>query len=646
MSSTDQQNSHPAPASADAEVPSEHEVPEDLGLAAEFPRVTRDEWRELVAGVLRKAGREDLPEPVEEALRRPVATGVTVAPLYTAADAADLPTAVGVPGLPPFVRGARPSGGPAGSAEVTASGGADGGAPGGWDIRQRHAHPDVAVTEEAIAADLENGVTSLWLVVGDGAVPADRLGDVLADVYLDLAPVSVSGGPAAAEAFLDLVEGRDDLAPGGSLGLDPLGVHAASGQSQDLSGLADVARRAAAHAGLRSVVVDGTVFADAGASAVEELGCSLAAGVAYLRALTDGGLSVDEAFGQLEFRYAATADQFTTIATLRAARRLWDRVGEVSGASPEARGQHQHAVTSSVMTTKRDPWVNMLRTTVACFGAGVGGADAVTVQPFDAALGLPDSFSRRIARNTQSLLVEEGHLARVLDPAGGSWYVESLTDELARAAWDWFTEIERAGGLAAALDSGLVRDRIAAAWDARSKRLATRADAITGVSEFPNLTEKLPERQPAAELHPGGGLPRVRAAQEYEALRDAADAAGERPTVYLATIGPIARHTARASFAGNLFQAGGLATPAGDGASGLADAGTTVACICGTDKDYAEQAAGLAAALKDAGVTQVWLAGKPNLAVDGVDGYVYAGCDALDVLRTVHAQLGLEGVQA
>ncbi len=651
MSSTDQQSSHPAPATTDAEVPGEHEVPDDLGLAAEFPAVTRDEWRDLVAGVLRKAGREDLPEPVEEALRRPVATGVTVAPLYTAEDAADLPTAVGVPGLPPFVRGSRPSGGPAGSAEVTASGGVEGGAPGGWDIRQRHAHPDVAVTREAIAADLENGVTSLWLVVGEGAIPAAELGAVLTDVYLDLAPVSVSGGTAAAEAFLDLVDGRTDLAPGGSLGLDPLGDHAASGQAQDLSGLADLARRAAAHPGLRTVVVDGTVFADAGASAVEELGCSLAAGVAYLRALTESspahpGLSVDEAFGQLEFRYSAGADQFTTIAALRAARRLWDRVGEVSGAAPEVRGQHQHAVTSSVMTTKRDPWVNMLRTTVACFAAGVGGADAVTVQPFDAALGLPDSFSRRIARNTQSLLVEEGHLARVLDPAGGSWYVESLTDELARAAWDWFTEIERAGGLGAALDSGLVRDRIASAWDARARRLATRAEAITGVSEFPNLTEKLPERQPAAQLHPGGGLPRVRAAQEYEALRDAADAAGQRPQVYLATIGPIARHTARASFAGNLFQAGGLATPAGDGAEGLADAGTTVACICGTDKDYAESAAGLAAALRDAGATQVWLAGKPDLAVDGVDGYVYAGCDALDVLRTVHAQLGLEGAQA
>jgi methylmalonyl-CoA mutase len=644
MSSTDQQADVPAP--ADADVPAEHEVPDELSLAAGFDAATRDQWRELVAGVLRKAGRGDLPDPVEDALSRTVATGVRVAPLYTAEDASDLPTAVGVPGLAPFVRGSRAGAHP------------EGGVPGGWDVRQRHAHPDVAVTKEAIAADLENGVTSLWLVLGEGAVPVEFLGDVLSDVLLDLAPVTVEGGLPAAEAFLSLAEGRTDLAPGSSLGLDPLGLHAATGEQQDLAGLADVARRAAAHEGLRTVVVDATVFHDAGASAVEELGCSIAAGVAYLRALTgsadgDQGLSVDEAFGQLEFRYAASADQFTTIAGLRAARRLWNRVGEASGASPEARAQRQHAVTSSVMTTKRDPWVNMLRATVACFAAGVGGADVVTVQPFDAALGLPDSFSRRIARNTQSLLVEEGHLARVLDPAGGSWYVEALTDSLAQAAWDWFTEIERAGGLVGALDSGLVRDRIAAAWDARAKRLASRKDPITGVSEFPNLAEKLPSREPAAEILPSGGLPRVRTAQEFEALRDAADAAPERLTVYLATIGPIARHTARASFAGNLFQAGGLETPSGDGVAGFAGAGTTVACICGTDKDYAESAASLAAELKTAGATQVWLAGKPDLAIDGVDGYVFAGCDALDVLRTVHEHVlgqsghfGPEGGQA
>ncbi|WP_222267380.1 methylmalonyl-CoA mutase subunit beta [Modestobacter marinus] len=616
--------------------PAEPEAPAELSLAAEFPPATRDEWRQLVAAVLRKAGRTELPDPVEEVLRRTVATGVTVAPLYTAEDAGNLPTAVGVPGLPPFVRGAR-----AGAAGTTAAGGADTDVPGGWDVRQRHADPDVAVTREAIAADLDNGVSSLWLVLGDGALPVDALGEVLADVYLDLAPVTLEGGTPAAEAFLALVEGRTDLAPGSCLGLDPLGLQAATGEDQDLSDLAGFARRAAAHPGMRAVVVDATVFADAGATAVEELGCALAAGVAYLRALTAGGLSVDEAFGQLEFRFAAGDDQFTTIATLRAARRLWDRVGDASGAAPAARAQRQHAVTSSVMTTRHDPWVNLLRTTVACFAAGVGGADVVTVQPFDAALGLPDAFARRIARNTQSLLLEEAHLARVIDPAGGSWYAESLTESLAQAAWSWFTEIERAGGLAAALSSGLVGSRIGAAWAERAERIARRTEAVTGVSEFPNPAEVLPERRPAAPP-PSGGLPRVRAAAGFEELRGRAEAASPRPAVYLATLGPVARHTARAGFAAALFQAGGLLTPTGDRAGGLAGAGTTVACLCGTDADYAESAAEVVAELRAAGATRVWLAGKPSLGVDGVDGHVYAGCDALAVLRTVHEQLGVQ----
>ncbi|WP_369139682.1 methylmalonyl-CoA mutase subunit beta [Modestobacter versicolor] len=626
MSSTGHQTAAPGDAP-----PAEPAAPEVLELAGEFPAASRAQWRDLVAGVLRKAGRDDLPDPVEDALRVPVATGVSVAPLYTAEDAGDLAGLAGVPGLPPFTRGSR-----AGAAGVTAAGGADEQVPGGWDVRQRHADPDVALTREAIAADLENGVSSLWLALGEGAVPVDSLGEVLADVLLDLAPLTLSGGVPAAEAFLALVEGRTDLAPGGCLGLDPLGVQAATGQPQDLDGLADLARRTPA--GWRTVVVDGTVFADAGASAVEELGCAVAAGVAYLRALTEQGLGVDEAFGRLEFRFSASADQFTTIAALRAARRLWDRVGEASGASPAARAMRQHAVTSSVMTTRHDPWVNMLRTTVACFAAGVGGADVVTVQPFDAALGLPDAFARRIARNTQSLLVEEGHLARVLDPAGGSWYVESLTEDLARAAWDWFTEVERAGGLAAALSGGLVGERIGAAWADRGQRLATRADALTGVSEFANPAEVLPVRRPAAPP-PSGGLPRVRAAEAFEDLRDAVEAVDPRPRVYLATLGPVARHTARAAFAANLFAAGGLGTPAGDGAGDLA--GATVACICGTDADYAA-AADLAAELRSAGATQVWLAGPPSLGVDGVDGYVYAGCDALAVLRSALEQLGVQ----
>jgi methylmalonyl-CoA mutase len=271
--------------------------------------------------------------------------------------------------------------------------------------------------------------------------------------------------------------------------------------------------RAGVFPSLRAIVVDALPYHEAGGSDAQELGCAVATGVAYLRALTGAGVSVDAALAQLEFRFAATVDQFLTIAKFRAARRLWARVVEVSGGTDH--GQLQHAVTSPAMLTRRDPYVNMLRTTVSCFAAGVGGADAVTVLPFDSAIGQPGALGRRIARNTQSILLEESTVAGVLDPAGESWYVERLTEDLAQAAWSWFTEIERAGGIVSALDSGLIADRLAETWRARKANLESGVDKITGVTVFPNSDEQPLVRAPAPPA-PSGGLPRVRYAEDFE----------------------------------------------------------------------------------------------------------------------------------
>ncbi|MGW4699655.1 methylmalonyl-CoA mutase family protein, partial [Streptomyces sp. NPDC004285] len=401
-----------------------------------------------------------------------------------------------------------------------------------------------------------------------------------------------------------------------------------------------LARRCAdAYPGLRALTVDALPYHEAGGSAAQELGCSLATGVAYLRGLTAAGLSVTEACGQLEFRYAATADQFLTIAKLRAARRLWARVAEACGA-PRAGAQRQHAVTSPVMMTRRDPWVNMLRTTIATLAAGVGGADSVTVLPFDDALGLPDAFARRIARNTSTVLIEESHLSRVIDPAGGSWYVERLTDELAHAAWEFFQTIEREGGQEAALRSGLVAERLAGTWAARSKKLATRREPITGVSEFPHLTEKPVDRAPAPEA-PSGGLPRVRRDEAYEELRARSDAhlaaTGARPRVYLAALGPAAAHSARLTFAANLFQAGGIeAVTEGT----FEESGAREACLCSSDALYEERAEADAGELRAAGAEHVLLAGRPA-SYAGVDTYVFAGCDAVALLSTTLDRMGV-----
>lgn len=611
-----------------------------LSPAAAFPDPSPDQWQTLVEGVLRKSGKEVSGSAAEEALSTTLEDGLTTRPLYTAQD--ESPD-TGFPGSAPFTRGSR----------------AEGNAAGGWDVRQRHTLTDPARLNEAVLGDLENGVTSLWLTVGGPVgVPVDGLARALEGVYLDLAPIALDAPAdldAAATELLRLY-GEHGVAKDearGTLGADPLGHEARTGVEADLAPTVRWARVCEAeYPRLRAVAVDALPYHEAGGSAGEELGLSLAAGVAYLRALTGAGMSVEAACGQLEFRYAATADQFLTIAKLRAARRLWARIAEASGA-PAAGAQRQHAVSSPVMMTRRDPWVNMLRTTLATLGAGVGGADSVTVLPFDHALGLPDAFARRIARNTSTILMEESHLARVIDPAGGSWYVERLTDELASAAWAFFQETERAGGLPAALRSGMVAERLAATWAARSAKLARRKEPITGVSEFPQPGERPVEREPAPDAYAGapGGLPRVRRDEAFEALRARSDAhlaaTGSRPKVFVAALGPAAAHTARVSFAVNLFGAGGIeavhdpvSVEADTAAEALTAAGSTVAVLCSSDALYAERAEQVAAALKSAGAERVFLAGRPG-EYAGVDAYIFAGCDAVAVLTSVLDRMGV-----
>lgn len=618
-----------------------------LSLAGEFPQASYEQWQQQVEKILQKSGLlregEPAPSPVEDALASTTYDGITLHPLYSAGAT----ETAGYPGAEPFVRGGRPQG-----------------TAGGWDIRQRQIFTDAATANREILADLGGGVTSLWLQLSEALLPPKALSDALHDVHLDMIGVVLDAGAEfaeAAETFLAVAadQGVAPAALSGNLGADPISVQARTGAPGDRAAAVELARRCSAdYQGLRAIVVDGLPYHDAGGSDAEELGCSLAAGVTYLRWLTEAGVDVGTAAGQLEFRYAATTDQFATIAKLRAARRLWAQVARHSGVSEAGRAQEQHAVTSSAILTRRDPWVNMLRTTIAAFAAGVGGAHSVTVQPFDSAIGLPDAFARRIARNTQLLLLEESHLAQVIDPAGGSWYVETLTSELARKAWEWFQRIEEAGGLPAALSSGLVAERLDATWQRRREEIAHRRDPITGVSEFPNLGEPALERESAPE-EPAGGLPRVHYAQDFETLRDAADSAlarnGHRPTVFLATLGPLAAHTARASFAQNLFSAGGLASvdagateSADDVVTAFRESGTSIACLCSSDKLYAERAAETAQALKAAGAEYVLLAGKPGDPPDGVDGFVHAGGNALEVLRDLHRrlpELGEEGTR-
>lgn len=582
---------------------------------------TLDEWESATAAVLRKARKlaDDAPDSdVWQKLATTTLDGITVAPLGTPALSRDLPDG-GLPGQAPFTRGS------AAARELD-----------GWDVRAWFADPDAERTAKDVVTDLENGVNSLWLSVGGGAIPVDALATILEPVFLDLAAVVLDAPAEPVEAARALAAVLNDkavtAASGTSFGADPLGATMRGHGVTDLGVVAEVAALAQP-LGVRAVTVDATAVHDAGASDVQELAYSLAAGVTYLRALVDAGHGVDDAAALIDFRYAATDEQFPSIAKLRAARRLWNRVAELSGVTTAAAGQVQHAVTSRPMMAKYDPYVNMLRTTVAAFSAGVGGAVAVTVLPFDEPLGLPEPFSRRIARNTSSLLISESHVAAVADPAGGAHAVEKLTDDLARAAWSLFGEIEGKGGLVESLD--FLRAAFAETVSTRALDIAKRKRPITGVSEFPNLHEELPERRPYG--HP---LDVHRYAGEYEALRDERAAT----PVFLASMGTVAAYTARGTFAANLLAAGGIDTVVAGPTEGVDDVLTAYAeagkpaivCLVGNDKAYEAWGADLVTGLREAGATYVIVAGKAEI---GADTNAAAGLDALAFLRSIRQEL-------
>ena len=612
--------------------------PDELPLAAEFPAATREQWRKLVESVLKGA-------PFEKRLVAKTYDGLAVEPLYgRVADAQ--PVTGRAPGTP-------------------------------WSIVQRVDHPEPAAANAEALNDLENGATGLALVFA-GAVGAygyglpateEALARALADVHLDAGiGVELDPGPDGrdtATRLAALVQ-RGGIAPGATairFGFDPIGAAAAHGGSRlPWSGLAPMFNAAISdlsRQGFRGpfACADGRLVHNAGGSEAQELAYVLAVAVAYLRALEASGGALDAARAMVYFRLSADADQFLTIAKFRALRKLWARVEEACGLEPVP--PFVTAETAWRMMTKRDPYVNMLRATIAVVAAGLGGADAITVLPFTLALGLPDRFARRIARNTQLILLEESNLARVADPSAGSGGIEQLTGQLCSAGWSEFQDIERAGGVWAALEQGLIQKKVAGVRDQRLAAVARRKDALTGTSDFPDLAEPpvsvlevaavaQTSVAVACRIEP---LPRIRLAEPFEQLRDASDRmlarTGARPKVFLANLGKPSDFTARASFAKNFFEAGGIEAVSNDGFASsdemieaLRASGARMACLCSSDDVYAREAAAAAQALRGAGAS-VWLAGRPGaleptLAQAGVSGFVFAGCDALAALRAAH----------
>ena len=469
---------------------------EGVASLLRFDAPRRRDWEDLV----RRSLRGDSPAT----LVGRSADGLDIQPLYTAAPAGG--DAAGRPGVAPFTRGA-------------------GTAPVRWELRQRHDLADPAETSAAIRSDVAGGVSGIWLRLRRPPAPGELLA-ALAGVNPAETSVVVDGGPwfaAASEAAAALAAAAP---PGGLVaGADPLGALARHGfLLRDLdetltalvSLLGAVRRREgrdgepAGPDGSRCVTVDATVYCDAGAPPALELACMLATGVTYLRVLEAGGVGPSQAAPHLEARLAATADQFATICKFRAARALWDRLLAACGvADSERRALRCWGVTSEAMFVAQDPFVNLVRATAAAFAAAGGGAECITVLPHDVALGPHGERGRRLARNISHLLADETHLGAVIDPAGGSWYVEDRTARLAEAAWEQFREIEASGGMASALLDGSLADRIDEAAERRSERLAGGSEQVVGVTCYPpppgDGSEPAGAAQAAAPV--GGAVP-------------------------------------------------------------------------------------------------------------------------------------------
>ena len=624
----------------------------DVSAGPTDPAQGRARWRTGVAGVLAKSTRRDAdelgPEP-ERLLDSPTYEGFAIHPLYTALDELPEPP---LPGQWPYVRG----------------GDALRDVKSGWKVTEALPASRVAgVAAEdvnaAVLAGLAEGVSALLIRVGESGVAPGQLEKVLDGVYLSMAPVILDAGAdysAACDALLELVaevEPDQRAMLSIDLGADPLTASLSERPAPAIREVVGVANRVAGSQGVRAITIDGPAFHNLGANATWELAGSVAAAVAYLRLLTESGVPVAQALAQISFRLAADDDQFMTIAKVRAVRQLWARVAEVVG-EPESGAAVVHAETSLPMMTQRDPWVNMLRTTLAAFGAGVGGADTVLVYPFDVAIpggfpGMATSFARRMARNIQLLLLEESHVGRILDPAGGSWFVEDLTEQLAQQAWQHFQAIEKHGGFVDAGD--YITGQIGEIAAQRTDDIAHRRTAITGVNEYPNLAEPALLQTDSQHSPLAAGM-LARYAAGFETLRDRSDAyldrTGARPQALLLPLGPLAEHNIRTTFAANLLASGGIETvnpgtvDADSVAKAVADAGSpSVAVICGTDSRYGTEAAAIVEAARAAGVAHVCLAGPQKAVADNdpeqqPDEFLTMKIDAVEALSSLLSRLG------
>jgi len=601
-------------------------------------KLAKAAWEQAALANLRGKPLHSLDQQTLDGLLRP--------PLGTLADN---PQIEGLPGQFPFTRGATIR--------------ADPNLP--WQICQPVMVPDPHLANQHILQELTGGASGVQLRLcpdgSDGIAVPDlaALQQVLAGIDLEIASLGIDPSPDSANFAKLLVDhwqqsGVDISKTNTHFGFSPASIAIRTNTQANYPAAIEFCQWVIEHAPQsRTFCMSADLIHNAGATEVLELAWICAETVQTMQQLLANNLTPDQAASQIYASIAMDTRLHEGIAKLRAARRLIARVLEVFEVSEAARCLFIHAVSSQRSLSKTDPWVNSLRTSSGCFAAVLGGAQMISVTTFTARLGHPRQMARRLARNTQLVLAEECAAARVVDPAGGSHAHEQMTDQLARAAWSCFQDIEAQGGLLAVAENGWLEQTLSAQRNHRVQQIRTRKLALIGVSEYVNFDVELPQvLEISAPVPAANSLAPLYDAAEFETLAERCQKMPTRPQVFLASIGPVSTSAARTGFARHLLAAGGIASNGGGQWENADDmlcefraAGTPLVILCGSDALYQEHADEMATQLKEAGAAQVWIAGGPVLKDNShFDGRIALGCDAAATLTSFLDCLGVPNV--
>lgn len=617
-------------------------------LMADFPEVPTSKWEEVITADLKGAD-------YDKKLVWKTPDGFSVRPYYRAEDLKNLNFLAAAPGEFPYVRGTKKAA--------------------GWRIRQTVA-ADEPKSANALAKNyLSRGADSINFVINSKEYTAAQLNTLLDGISIKDTYLNFSGCASAhvAGLFIDKVEAEklDPETVHASFGIDPLKRASKKGSicegGKCFDKIAELIKRTSTYKRIRIVSVGGVLFDECGSDTVGQMAFSLAMGHDYIVKMMERGLTIDQIAPSIVFQMPIGVNYFMEIAKFRALRMMWATIvkpyNPTRGCSEKMRVS---ATTSSWNQTAYDPYVNMLRGTTEAMSAAIAGVDSIEVLPFDHAYAAETEFSTRIARNTQILLKEESHINQVVDPAGGSYYVETLTNLLAEHAWALFKEVEAKGGYLEALKAGFIQDKVSTTATTRAKNIATRRETLLGVNQYPNFTEVAGKEVTAEKVTPCAAntkcccsgetksdwacLVPFRGAMPFEAMRLATDRSGKEPKAFMLTCGALAFARARAQFACNFFACAGIKVQdntyfktVAEGVKAATDAKADIVVVCASDDDYLTLAVEAHKAL--AGKAIVVVAGdpasRPELEAAGVTHFISVRSNVLETLKEYQKELGL-----